>query len=367
MNRNDILFIHGTDYLQMTKRLLEQADIAAEIGRSDKRIVLKPNLVTASPPSSGATTHAELLAGAIEYLQEHGFRDIIIAEGSWVGARTEKAMRCCGYDKVCAQYHVPFVDLKHDTFHEYNANGMKINVCDLAMHADYFINMPVLKGHCQTTVTCALKNNKGVMPDQEKRRFHAMGLHKPIAHLNTVCKNDFILVDNICGDLDFEEGGNPVVMNRLLGFKDPVLCDSFVCSSMGVDISEVPYISLAEQLGVGSTHLSCANKIYLNDPSEAQMEAKGPQMSRRVKQLTRYTAPIDACSACYGSLIHALNRMDEKTKSKYLNSPICIGQGYQGKSGEVGIGRCTAGCKRSLAGCPPRASDIFDFLTKTED
>ena len=42
-----------------------------------------------------------------------------------------------------------------------------------------------------------------------------MGLHKPIAHLNTGIHQDFIVVDNICGDLDFEDGGNPVVMNRI--------------------------------------------------------------------------------------------------------------------------------------------------------
>lgn len=83
---------------------------------------------------------------------------------------------------------------------------MKLKVCDTALQAEFVINMPVLKGHCQTKITCALKNNKGVIPNSEKRRYHTMGLHKPIAHLNTVVRNDFILVDNICGDLDFEEG-----------------------------------------------------------------------------------------------------------------------------------------------------------------
>lgn len=92
-----------------------------------------------------------------------------------------------------------------------------------------------------------------------------MGLHKPIAHLNTVARNDFILVDNICGDLDFEEGGNPVVMNRILAFLDPVLCDSFVCESMGYSPEEVEYITRAEQLGVGSMDTSSANVVYLNE------------------------------------------------------------------------------------------------------
>ena len=57
----------------------------------------------------------------------------------------------------------------------------------------------------------------------------------------------------ISRDLDFEEGGNPVVMNRILGFKDPVLCDAFVCESMGYTPEDVPYITMAEALGVGTT------------------------------------------------------------------------------------------------------------------
>lgn len=49
---------------------------------------------------------------------------------------------------------------------------------------------------------------KGLLPNREKRHFHAMGLHKPIAHLAVGLHQDFILVDNICGDWDFEDGGN---------------------------------------------------------------------------------------------------------------------------------------------------------------
>lgn len=240
MEKNDIIIIHGTDYKNMAKRVLEQAGVAADIGDVNKKIALKPNLVTAKAPSSGATTHSELLAGVIEYLREHGFQNITIMEGSWVGDHTEDAFQAAGYHQVCSRYSVPFVDLQRDTWKEYDAAGMKIKLCDKAAAVDYMINMPVLKGHCQTTVTCALKNNKGVIPNSEKRRFHTLGLHKPIAHLNTIARSDFILVDNICGDLDFEEGGNPVVMNRVLGFKDPVLCDAFVCDCMGYSVDDVP-------------------------------------------------------------------------------------------------------------------------------
>lgn len=360
MNRNDIILIHGTDYKEMTKRVLEAAGLAEDVGDKKARIALKPNLVTAKAPSSGATTHSELLAGTVEYLQEHGFESITIMEGSWVGDRTGEAFRAAGYDRVCDRYHVPFVDLQRDTWKEYDARGMKIKLCDKAAAVDYMINMPVLKGHCQTTITCALKNNKGVIPNAEKRRFHTLGLHKPIAHLNTIARNDFILVDNICGDLDFEEGGNPVVMNRILGFKDPVLCDAFVCDCMGYSVNDIPYITLAERLGVGNTDTAHANMICLNDAVQA---GSGKfRMTRRVQNLAAHTAPKDACSACYGSLIYALDRMSDMGYLRKGLTPIAIGQGYKGEAGEIGVGQCTRCFKKSLAGCPPKAADMVEFL-----
>lgn len=359
MEKNDIIIIHGTDYKNMAKGVLEKADLAVDIGDVNKKVALKPNLVTAKDPSSGATTHSELLAGVIEYLQGHGFKNITIMEGSWVGDHTGDAFRAAGYHLVCERYGVPFVDLQRDTWKEYEAKGMKIKLCDQAAAVDYMINMPVLKGHCQTTVTCALKNNKGVIPNSEKRRFHTLGLHKPIAHLNTIARNDFILVDNICGDLDFEEGGNPVVMNRVLGFKDPVLCDAFVCDSMGYSVNDIPYITTAERLGVGSTDTKHAHMIYLNQASEADSKFR---MTRRVQNLAAYTAPKDACSACYGSLIYALDRLSDAGYLRKGLPPVCIGQGYKGRDGGVGVGQCTSRCTRTLEGCPPKAADIVNFL-----
>ena len=37
-------------------------------------------------------------------------------------------------------------------------------ICDSALALDFLINDPVLKGHCQTKITCALKNMKGLIP-----------------------------------------------------------------------------------------------------------------------------------------------------------------------------------------------------------
>lgn len=359
MNRDDIIIIHGTNYKEMAKQVLDWAGVADEIGDRKKRVALKPNLVVARDPSSGATTHKELLEGAVEYLRENGFENVAIMEGSWVGDNTQSAFTAAGYREISKKYGVELVDLQRDSFQEYEARGMKISLCDRAASVDYMINMPVLKGHCQTTITCALKNNKGVIPNKEKRRFHTMGLHKPIAHLNTIARNDFILVDNICGDLDFEEGGNPVVMNRVLGFKDPVLCDSYVCDCMGYSVDDIPYIRMAERLGVGSTDTANANFIYLNEDKAGRTKFR---MSHRVQGLAKYTDAKDACSACYGSLIYALDRLNDAGELRGKKTQICIGQAYKGQTGEIGVGQCTCGFQKSLKGCPPKAIDMVRFL-----
>lgn len=359
MDKRDIVITYGTDIKAMTKQILACTKIEDIIGSKNAAIGLKPNLVVAKPASSGATTHPEILEGIIEYLKDLGFSNISIIEGSWVGDRTSEAFKVSGYNDIARRHGVKIIDTQKDTYKAYDCRGMKINICDSAMNCDFMINLPVLKGHCQTLVTCALKNNKGVIPNTEKRKFHTLGLHKPIAHLSTVAKCNYILVDSICGDLDFEEGGNPVEMNRLFAALDPVLCDSFVCSLMGYEPEDVEYIKLAEKLGVGTADTSKANIIELESPEKG---ARSARSSRRIQNLEKYACPSDACSACYGSLIHALNRLDDERLIGRIKEKVCIGQGYKGKSGVLGVGSCTRCFEKSLPGCPPKAIDIYNFL-----
>jgi uncharacterized protein (DUF362 family) len=213
--------VYGNDAHQMTLSLLEASE-AFRLITPGISVALKPNLVVVGTAEDGATTHTGVLSGAIEYFRAHGVSDISIIEGSWVGANTMSAMRRAGYDKVCEKYDVPFYDLKTDAIRSVKTPIGKIDVCARALDAGMLVDLPVLKGHCQTFMTCALKNLKGCLPDKEKRRFHAMGLMKPIAALAAAIKPQLTIVDSICGDLNFEEGGTPVDTNRMYLGTDPV-------------------------------------------------------------------------------------------------------------------------------------------------
>lgn len=357
MERNEILKIYGTEYKKMTKILLERADLAAQIPSPNVRIGIKPNLVSPTPADYGATTHPEVAAGIIEYLQEHGFFRIVVLEGSWVGDRTSEAFEYCGYRALAEQYGVELWDTQKDSSHVKDCAGVKLHICDMVDAIDFLINVPVLKGHCQTKITCALKNSKGLIPNSEKRRFHTMGLHKPIAHLGVGIPQDFIVVDHICGDLDFEDGGSPVVCNCIMAARDPVLVDAVVCRMLHYKVSDVPYVGMAQQLGVG-----CA------DPDQARITAIGEEPGEEVAAPRRVLAveyavdEVDSCSACYGSLIPALDRLRCEGLLDHLQEKIAIGQGYRGKTGALGVGLCTAGFDVCVKGCPPSEDQIYEEL-----
>ncbi len=358
MKKDEIFVIYGTEYKKMTIELLEACKLADMIGDRQKRIGIKPNLVSPSEASYGATTHPEVVEGLLQYLKEHGFSEITIMEGSWIGAKTKEAFKTCGYDTLAKRYGVALVDAQKEKSVTVDCKGMELHLCNCALQVDYMINVPVMKGHCQTRITCALKNMKGLLPNTEKRRFHTMGLHKPIGHLSMGIRQDFILVDSICGDLSFEDGGNPTQMNRLFAAADPVLCDAYVCRLLQYQTEEVPYIELAEKLGAGSSDMDKALVRELNMPEHM---IKLPD-KERVMKLREMTEDVDSCSACYGYLLPALDMLEKEGLLKDFPEKICIGQGFRGKSGKLGIGNCTKDFQYTLKGCPPTEQEMYQFL-----
>ena len=355
MDRKTIAVIYSSDISKMTKTLLEYVKVEDDIKDKNREILLKPNLVIAATPEGGATTHTEIISTIITYLKEKGFNNIKIIESAWVGDSTERGFKVNHYER----FGVPLIDVKKDKYRKVTSEGITMEVSERLFHDSYLINLPVLKGHCQTNMTCAMKNLKGLLSDRSKRQFHTLGLMKPIAALNAVIKPNLTIVDSICGDLDFEEGGNPVISNRMLACKDSVLLDSYCASLLGFSLDDVPYIELGEEYGAGSTKLESASIVMLSKPEEAT--STHPTGEARV--LSQYTEQDRACSACYASLIHALKRLDEEGSLYRLRGKkIAVGQGFRGKHPEIGCGACCMGAHYSVKGCPPTASNILSLL-----
>jgi len=353
-----ITIAYGIDIAGLTYDVLAASDIGAYL-KPGSKIAIKPNLVNDRPASDGATTHPEVVEGIIIFLKEYGLDDIRIIEGSWVGGFTNSAFKKCGYEQLSRKYDIPLIDLKKDSYTSKKYDKYSIDICDEALNTDFLINVPVLKAHCQTNLTCCMKNLKGCIPDSEKRRFHSLGVHEYVAALNALLKPGYNVVDGVCGDLSYEEGGNPVAANRIIAGRNPLLVDSWCAELIGYRFEEIEHLAYGERFGVGERYSKDTRIVELNSEDKPVFETRSNRAAGRYRDLIEEKA---ACSACYSSLIYALHRLAGKTCA---SGKIHIGQGFKGEAGSgIGIGVCTKGFESYVPGCPPKATDILSALRR---
>lgn len=106
MNKNEIIQIQGIEYKEMTKQLLNKCALATLIPSKVSLIGIKPNLVAPVPAEFGGTTHPEVVAGIIEYLQE---MDLLTFK-SWkaLGWEIRRRNRLRSVDTVCFRNSTAF-------------------------------------------------------------------------------------------------------------------------------------------------------------------------------------------------------------------------------------------------------------------
>lgn len=354
----DKLYInYGNNSKQMIKKIFNKYTPFPNLDKSSK-IALKPNLILPSPAEQGATTCPELVKGIIEHFQDRGYYNIIIMESSWLGANTNEAFHKCGFTDISEQYKVKLVDLKSSETSSLSSELGTVEVANQVKQIDRLINIPVLKAHCQTQLTCALKNLKGCIPDREKRKFHNTDLHTNIAILNTVLKPDLHVVDSMYGDLTFEEGGNPVNLGRVIVGKDPVLVDSYGCELLGIIGENLPnHIESAYQMGVGDKF---RGKEQLVEFNLQQKQDQQVAISSAILKLQKYVDNRESCSPCIGAVFHALMRLQEC--NELPDYTIAVGQQHKNMTSDsiiLGVGNCTRNYKFNVPGCPPSATDII--------
>ena len=182
-----------------------------------------------------------------------------------------------------------------------------VPVSRLALEVDVVINVPVMKTHNQTTVTLALKNMKGVLSPEGKRKDHFVGLDQAIADMNTILKQTLIVVDGIVGqERNGPVFGDPVELGLVLASGNPVAADATAARVMGFDPARIEHISLAAAHGLGPLEdiailgesIETVRRPFVPAPMDLGENYPGVTVRDR-----------DACSGCWGSLVSTLERM----------------------------------------------------------
>lgn len=290
-------------------RLLAESS-ALDGFRQDDRVFIKPNLVASRKNWAGIDTDPRVIEALVKALAERGVRRITVGDGSGMGQSASRAFDYCGYTDMAARYGFRLLDIEKGDFVKVpvKVDGpfRELEISRAIVESDVFVNVPVMKAHSQTLVTCSLKNLKGAMPRYMKTRFHSVDLERAITQLNSVLKPDLILADGLKGDLSSELGGYPVDMGRIILGTDPVAIDSVVADILGYAPRDIRHIAYAADAGLGTCDLEKIGIRSLNRPAEERHFAPPPHFSKRFPCTV---IAEGACCTCTGNLVFALERL----------------------------------------------------------
>ena len=241
-----------TSYEISVPILMDQLSID-EIFTTSDRIIIKPNLVNASPYP--VTTPAILCGEIISWLRDHFSNSVIIAEGTGdIHRNTMEVFDELGYVSLSSEMNVPLVDLNEEETILLSDSRNKIfpefHMPAITMDS-YIISVPVLKAHSLARITGTLKNMMGFAPPRfyqadshwKKSEFHKH-MQQSIRELNRYRTPDLTIMDATTGLSQYHLGG-PVCdppVNKLIGGTTPVEIDREAARLLGFDWTEIQHL-----------------------------------------------------------------------------------------------------------------------------
>lgn len=234
------------------------------------RVFIKPNF-TYPYYKEGITTTPAVLDNLLQELRQRtGTITIGESDGGNHSFTADEAFLGHDMPRICEKYGVRLVNLSRlpSRIVEETIAGKKVRVRlpDLLLdEVDCFISVPVLKVHTMTSITLSIKNLWGCHPDTMRCLEH-QDLSWKLALITKKLKPRLIVVDATYGlDGHGPMFGEAKKLDMLIVGNNPVVTDTLGAALMGMPLSRVEHVRIAEKAGLGSTDLKA---VTLNDAWE---------------------------------------------------------------------------------------------------
>ena len=238
------------------------------IGRFVRRgdtVLVKPNMAWDRTPEQGANTHPEVIAAVARLCQEAGARRVVVAEVP-VHDAARAAVRS-GIEAAARRAGAEFIVPPHAGFTMAAIGGAVLDrweVFEPALAADVLINVPVVKDHGLSRMTCGLKNLYGFLGGN-RGNLHQR-IHVAIADLAAAFRPALTVVDATRVMMRGGPQGGRADDLRLEGAvaagADPVLLDAWGATLLGADPRAIDHIVLAAGRGLGTLDLAALKEIH---------------------------------------------------------------------------------------------------------
>lgn len=230
---------------------------AGRFVRPGELILLKPNLLIASPPDRHVTTHPTVFWAVAHHLKTAGAR-LSFGDSPGFGWLKGVAWRA-GLLQVAEELDIELADFSQGQTVSFPDGELikQFVIASGALAADGIVSLPKLKTHGLTRMTGAVKNQLGCVPGLLKGELHARmpDVHhfcQALVDLNSLLRPRLFIMDGIVAmEGRGPRNGSPRPMSVLLLSSDPVALDATVCRLINLDPMLVPTITWGEKWGLG--------------------------------------------------------------------------------------------------------------------
>ncbi len=227
----------------------------ARFVKRGETVLVKPNMAWDRTPEQGACTNPEVVAEVVRQCREAGAARVIVAENP-VHDAARVAQRS-GIAAAVAAAGGDFVLPRGSAFERTALGGSVLGdweVLSVLFRADRLINLPIVKHHSLSLLTCGIKNNMGLIGGS-RGRLH-QEIHASIVDLATAFRPTLTIVDATRVMLrNGPTGGrleDVAVRNTVAAGTDPVACDAWAARQLGLEPRDVAHVVEAETRGLGT-------------------------------------------------------------------------------------------------------------------
>lgn len=241
----------GGNVAEAFRRALAETEPVA--WRKGSLVCIKPNLTTGkSAEGSAITTPRDIVAAVIDEIERttDGDCDIAIVESDSDG-RIEETYRSLGFDELAAKYpNVRLVDLGAEKHYKMLmpdwCRTRMIEVPEILMRMDHFVNIANLKRHVQERVTFTWKNLYGLPSNHLVRQRYHQFMPPILFDLNYLFWPDLAVIDARVGlGGTGPLAGFPVGFGKLVVSRNPLAADLAAMRIIGEKPRRVPMFRYA--------------------------------------------------------------------------------------------------------------------------
>lgn len=220
-------------------------------------VLLKVNLLSASPPAAAVTTHPAVVSGMIDIVRDAGGIPVVgDSSGIAEAGVTVKACKVSGIMDVLEKKGVEFVNFETAGYRKFEHGSIgKFYISKAVLDADVVISLAKLKTHELTVMTGAVKNFFGAVPASTRKESHANpdkdAFSDILVDIYEIIKPALGIMDAVvCMEGDGPARGTPKDVGVISASTNCAALDAVCFNIAGFEYLEIPTTKMARRRGL---------------------------------------------------------------------------------------------------------------------